>query len=112
LSTLKIVTKIGRVREVRENNSGVRHGWHEREKHSKTEEMQNCQENTDYRDRPAGKAEISWDGNLDDCCHQSCKCMPHKYRGGCSQPSLGLSTGSPMKEGKKGPKELKGFAAA
>jgi hypothetical protein len=30
---------------------------------------------------------------------------------GCSQPSIGLSTGSPMKELKKGPKELKGFGA-
>jgi hypothetical protein len=32
-----------------------------------------------------------------------------KYRSGCSQPSIGLSTRSPMKELDKGPKELKGF---
>jgi hypothetical protein len=35
--------------------------------------------------------------------------MPDKYRSGCSQPSIGLSTGSPVKELEKGPKELKGF---
>ena len=34
---------------------------------------------------------------------------PGKYR--FSQPTIGLSTGSPMKELEKGPKELKGFAA-
>jgi hypothetical protein len=34
-----------------------------------------------------------------------------KYRSGSSQPSIGLRTGSPMKELEKGPKELKGFAA-
>jgi hypothetical protein len=33
--------------------------------------------------------------------------VPHKYRGGCSQPTIGLSIGSPMKELEKGPKELK-----
>jgi hypothetical protein len=37
--------------------------------------------------------------------------VPDKYRGGCSQPTSGLSTGSSMGELKKGPKELKGFAA-
>jgi hypothetical protein len=37
--------------------------------------------------------------------------VTHKYRGGCSQPSIGLSTGSRMKELEKGPKELKRFAA-
>jgi hypothetical protein len=37
--------------------------------------------------------------------------VPDKYRGGCSQPFIGLSTGSPMEEIEKGPKELKGFAA-
>jgi hypothetical protein len=35
-----------------------------------------------------------------------------KYRGGCSQLSIGQSTGSPMKELEKGPKEPKGFAAS
>jgi hypothetical protein len=35
---------------------------------------------------------------------------PGKYRGGCSQPTIGLSTGSPMEELEKGLKELKGFA--
>jgi hypothetical protein len=34
-----------------------------------------------------------------------------KYRSGCSQLSIGQSTGSPMKELEKVPKELKGFAA-
>ena len=37
--------------------------------------------------------------------------MPDKYRSGCSQLSIGQSTGSPMKELEKIPKELKGFAA-
>jgi hypothetical protein len=37
--------------------------------------------------------------------------VPHIYRDGCSQPSIGLSIGSPMKELEKGLKELKGFAA-
>jgi hypothetical protein len=32
-----------------------------------------------------------------------------KYRGGRSQPTIGLTTGSPMKEQEKGLKELKGF---
>jgi hypothetical protein len=36
---------------------------------------------------------------------------PDKYRSGCSQSSIGLSIGSPMKELEKVPKELKGFAA-
>jgi hypothetical protein len=35
--------------------------------------------------------------------------VPDKYRGGCSQPTIGLSTGSPVEELVKGPKELKGF---
>jgi hypothetical protein len=37
--------------------------------------------------------------------------VPDNYRGGCSQPSIGLSTGSPMEVLEKGHKELKGFAA-
>jgi hypothetical protein len=37
--------------------------------------------------------------------------VPGKYRSGCSQPSIGLSIGSPKKELERGPKELKGFAA-
>ena len=37
--------------------------------------------------------------------------VPDKYRSGCSQPSIGLSKGTSMKELEKGPKELKGFAA-
>lgn len=37
--------------------------------------------------------------------------VPDKYRSGCSQPSIGLSTGSPMKELEKEPMELKRFAA-
>ena len=36
--------------------------------------------------------------------------VPDKYRSKGSQPSIGLSTGSPMEELEKGPKELKGFA--
>jgi hypothetical protein len=36
---------------------------------------------------------------------------PDKYRSGCSQPSIGLNIGSPMKDLENGPKELKGFAA-
>jgi hypothetical protein len=38
--------------------------------------------------------------------------VPDKYRSGCSQPTIGLSTGSPMKELEKGPKEQMGFAAS
>ena len=34
-----------------------------------------------------------------------------KYRGGCSQPTIGLNTRSPMEELEKELKELKGFAA-
>jgi hypothetical protein len=30
-----------------------------------------------------------------------------KYRGRCSEPTIGLSTGSPMEELEKGPKKLK-----
>jgi hypothetical protein len=37
--------------------------------------------------------------------------VPEKYRGGCSQPVIGLSTGSPMEELEKGLRELKKFAA-
>jgi hypothetical protein len=33
--------------------------------------------------------------------------VPDKYRGGCSQPTIGLSTRSRMEELEKGPKELK-----
>jgi hypothetical protein len=35
--------------------------------------------------------------------------VPDSYRSGCSQPPIGLSTGSPMEELEKGPKELKGY---
>jgi hypothetical protein len=37
--------------------------------------------------------------------------VPDKYRDGCSQPTIGLSTESTMEELEKVPKELKGFAA-
>jgi hypothetical protein len=37
--------------------------------------------------------------------------VPDKYRSGCTQPSIGLSTGSSKKEVEKVPKELKGLAA-
>jgi hypothetical protein len=37
--------------------------------------------------------------------------VPDKYRSGCSQSSIELSTGPPMKELAKGPKELKDLAA-
>jgi hypothetical protein len=37
--------------------------------------------------------------------------VPDRYRSGCSQPTIELSTGFPMKELEKGPKELKGFEA-
>jgi hypothetical protein len=37
--------------------------------------------------------------------------MPDKYRRGFSQPSIGGSTGSPMKELEKESKEFKGFVA-
>jgi hypothetical protein len=33
--------------------------------------------------------------------------VPNKYRSGCSQPSIGLSTGSLMKELEKVPKDLR-----
>jgi hypothetical protein len=36
--------------------------------------------------------------------------VPDKYRGGCSQPTIGLSTLSPMDDLEKGLKEMKGFA--
>jgi hypothetical protein len=36
--------------------------------------------------------------------------VPEKYRSGYSQPSIGLSTGSPMNTLEKGPKVLKVFA--
>jgi hypothetical protein len=39
-----------------------------------------------------------------------CQCL-NKYRSECSQPTIELSTGFPMKELEKGPKELKGFTA-
>jgi hypothetical protein len=35
--------------------------------------------------------------------------VPKKYRSGCSQPSIVLSTGSPMEELENRHKELKGF---
>jgi hypothetical protein len=35
---------------------------------------------------------------------------PHQYRGGCSQPTIGLSVESLMEELEKGLKELKQFA--
>jgi hypothetical protein len=43
----------------------------------------------------------------------SCKALPapDKYRSGCSQPSIGWSTRSPIKVLEEVPKELKGFAA-
>jgi hypothetical protein len=37
--------------------------------------------------------------------------LPGRYSSVCSQPSIGLSTGSPREELEKGPKELKGCAA-
>jgi hypothetical protein len=37
---------------------------------------------------------------------------PDIYRGRCSQPTIGLITGSPVEELKKGLKELKGFATS
>jgi hypothetical protein len=37
--------------------------------------------------------------------------VPDKYRSGCSQPFIGLSTRSLIEELEKGPKELKGFTA-
>jgi hypothetical protein len=37
--------------------------------------------------------------------------LSDKYRGECSQPTIGLSTGSSMKELEKGSKELKDLAA-
>jgi hypothetical protein len=37
--------------------------------------------------------------------------MPDKYRGGCSQPTMELSIGSPMEEIDKVLKELNGVAA-
>ena len=37
---------------------------------------------------------------------------PDKYRGKCSQPTIGVSTGSPIEELEKGLKELKGFATS
>jgi hypothetical protein len=44
---------------------------------------------------------VSWEAPP---VHDRCK-------SGCSQPSTGLSTRSPMKELEKGPRELKVFAA-
>jgi hypothetical protein len=35
---------------------------------------------------------------------------PDKYRGRCFQPTIGLSTASPMEELEKGMNEVKGFA--
>jgi hypothetical protein len=39
------------------------------------------------------------------------KDLSNKFRGGCFQPTIGLSTESPMEKLEKGPKELKGFTA-
>jgi hypothetical protein len=36
--------------------------------------------------------------------------VPDKYREGCFDPIIGLSTESPMAQQEKGPKELIGFA--
>jgi hypothetical protein len=36
--------------------------------------------------------------------------MPDKYRGGCSHPTIGLSTGSPVEKLEKELKELKELA--
>ena len=36
--------------------------------------------------------------------------VPDKYRGGCSQPTIGLNTGSLIQELEKRPKDQKGFA--
>ena len=36
--------------------------------------------------------------------------MPDKYRDGSSQPTIGLSTRSPVEELEKGPKKLKELA--
>ena len=44
---------------------------------------------------------VSWEALL----------VPEKYRSGCSQLSIGWSTGPPMKKLEKVPKDLKGFAA-
>jgi hypothetical protein len=38
-------------------------------------------------------------------------CQSLTSRGRCLQPTIGLSTGSPMEELEKGLKELRGFAA-
>ena len=45
--------------------------------------------------------EVTWEALL----------VHDKYKGGHSEPAIELSTGSPMGELEKGPKELKGFAA-
>jgi hypothetical protein len=37
---------------------------------------------------------------------------PDKYRDGCLQPTIEASSGSPMEELEKGPKELKGFVVS
>jgi hypothetical protein len=37
--------------------------------------------------------------------------VPDNYRSGCSPPSIGLSTGSPMEDQEKRLKEMKGFEA-
>ena len=37
--------------------------------------------------------------------------MPEKYRGGCSQGTIGLSAESPTEELEKGPKEVRLFVA-
>jgi hypothetical protein len=40
-----------------------------------------------------------------------CQCLTNTEANGCSQSTIGLSTGSPMEELEKGLKELKGIAA-
>jgi hypothetical protein len=43
-------------------------------------------------------------------CQQVLVERSHTFRGGCSQPPIGLSTSSPTKELEKGPKKLKELA--
>jgi hypothetical protein len=42
---------------------------------------------------------------------RSCQCLTNTESQSVFQPTIGLSTGSPMEELEKGPKELKGFGA-
>jgi len=43
--------------------------------------------------------------------HNGTDSEPDKYRGGCLQPTIGLSLGIPGEELEKGLKELKGFVS-